>query len=129
MVKNSSSRKMDTPTGASTPRVVKTAGKKSKDAPTGASTPFMVNTARKQSKDAPTGASTPSKGAPQRESFLLYKFVKKGERTISTKQPWLAKPCMTDREVVPGPDYYTIGFGKPARNWRNDNQVDEANLH
>ena len=71
----------------------------------------MVNTACKKSKDAPTCASTPSKGAPQRESFLLYKFVKKGERTISTKQPWLAKPFMTDREVVPGPDYYTSGFG------------------
>ena len=108
MVRNSSSRKMDTPW---TPRMVKTTGKKSNDAPTGASTPTMVKTAGKKSKGAPTGASTPSKGAPQRKSFLLYKFGKKGERTISTKNPWLAKPFMTDRYVVPGPDYYTSGFG------------------
>ena len=91
--------------------MVKTTGKKSNDAPTGASTPTMVKTAGKNSKAAPTGASTPSKGAPQRKSFLLYKFGKKGERTISTKNPWLAKPFMTDRYVVPGPDYYTSGFG------------------
>ena len=91
--------------------MVKTTGKKSNDAPTGASTPTMVKTAGKKSKGAPTGASTPSKGAPQRKSFLLYKFGKKGERTISTKNPWLAKPFMTDRYVVPGPDYYTSGFG------------------
>lgn len=107
-MRNSSSRKMDTPW---TPRMVKTTGKKSNDAPTGASTPTMVKTAGKKSKGAPTGASTPSKGAPQRKSFLLYKFGKKGERTISTKNPWLAKPFMTDRYVVPGPDYYTSGFG------------------
>ena len=91
--------------------MVKTTGKKSNDAPTGASTPTMVKTAGKNSKGAPTGASTPSKGAPQRKSFLLYKFGKKGERTNSTKNPWLAKPFMTDRYVVPGPDYYTSGFG------------------
>ena len=91
--------------------MVKTTGKKSNDAPTGASTPTMVKTAGKKSKGAPTGASTPSKGAPQRKSFLLYKFGKKGERTISTKNPWLAKPFMTDRYVVPGPDYYASGFG------------------
>ena len=91
--------------------MVKTTGKKSNDTPTGASTPTVVKTAGKASKDAPTGASTPSKGAPQRKSFLLYKFGKKGERTISTKDPWLAKPFMTDRYVVPGPDYYTSGFG------------------
>ena len=108
MVRNSSSRKTDTPW---MPRIVKTTGKKSNDAPTGASTPTMVKTAGKKSKGAPTGASTPSKGAPQRKSFLLYKFGKKGERTISTKNPWLAKPFMTDRYVVPGPDYYTSGFG------------------
>ena len=108
MVRNSSSRKMDTPW---TPRMVQTTGKKSNDAPTGASTPTMVKTAGKKSKGAPTGASTPSKGAPQRKSFLLYKFGKKGLRTISTKNPWLAKPFMTDRYVVPGPDYYTSGFG------------------
>ena len=89
--------------------MVKTTGKKSNDAPTGASTPTMVKTAGK--KGAPTAASTPSKGAPQRKSFLLYKFGKKGERTISTKNPWLAKPFMTDRYAVPGPDYYTSGFG------------------
>ena len=88
MVRNSSSRKTDTPW---TPRMVKTTGKKS--------------------NDAPTGASTPSTGAPQRKSFLLYKFGKKGERTTSTKNSWLAKPFMTDRYVVPGPDYYTSGFG------------------
>ena len=64
-----------------TPSMVKTTGKKSIDAPTGASTPTMVKTAGKKSKGAPTGASTPSKGAPQRKSFLLYKFGKKGERT------------------------------------------------
>ena len=108
MVRNSSSRKMDTPW---TPRMVKTTGKKSNDAPTGASTPTMVKTAGKKSKGAPTGASTPSKGAPQRKSFLLYKCVKKGLRTMSTKNPWLAKPFMTDRYVFPGPDYYTSGFG------------------
>ena len=107
-MRNSSSRKMDTPW---TPRMVKTTGKKSNDAPTGASTPTMVKTAGKKSKGAPTGASTPSKGAPQRKSFLLYKFGKKGERTISTKNPWLAKPFMTDRYVVPGPDYAASGFG------------------
>ena len=91
--------------------MVKTTGKKSNDAPTGASTPTMVKTAGKKSKGAPTGASTPSKGAPQRKSFLLYKFGKNGRRTLSTKKPWLAKPFMTDRYVVPGPDYYTSGFG------------------
>ena len=108
MVRNSSSRKMDTPW---TPRMVQTTGKKSNDAPTGASTPTMVKTAGKKSKGSPTGASTPSKGAPQRKSLLLYKFGKKGLRTISTKNPWLAKPFMIDRYVVPGPDYYTSGFG------------------
>ena len=107
-MRNSSSRKMDTPWA---PRMVKTTGKRSNGAPAGASTPTMVKTAGKKSKGAPTGASTPSKGAPQRKSFLLYKFGKKGERTISTKNPWLAKPFMTDRYVVPGPDYYTSGFG------------------
>ena len=108
MVRNSSSRKMDTPW---TPRMVQTTGKKSNDAPTGASTPTMVKTAGKKSKGAPTGASTPSKGAPQRKSFLLYKFGKKGLRTLSTKNPWLAKPFMTDRYVVPGPDCYADPFG------------------
>ena len=102
MARNCSSRKMDTPW---TPRMVKTTGKKSNDAPTGASTPTMVKTAGKKSKGAPTGASTPSK------SFLLYKFGKKGLRTLSTKNPWLAKPFMTDRYVVPGPDYYAGVFG------------------
>ena len=91
--------------------MVQTTGKKSNDAPTGASTPTMVKTAGKKRKGAPTGSSTPSKGAPQRKSFLLYKFGKKGLRTLSTKNPWLAKPFMTDRYVVPGPDYYTSGFG------------------
>ena len=91
--------------------MVKTTGKKSIDAPTGASTPTMVKTAGKKSKGAPTGASTPSKGAPQRKSFLLYKLGTEGDRTISTKDPWLAKPFMTDRYVVPGPDYYISGFG------------------
>ena len=91
--------------------MVKTTRKKSNDAPTGASTPTMVKTAGKNSKAAPTGASTPSKGAPQRKSFLSYKLWKKGERTNSTKDPWLAKPFMIGRYVVPGPDYYTSGFG------------------
>ena len=107
-MRNSSSRKMDTPW---TPRMVKTTGKRSNDAPTGASTPTMVKTAGKKSKGAPTGASTPSTGVPQRKSFLLYKFGQKGERTNSTKNAWLAKPFMTGRYVVPGPDYYTSGFG------------------
>ena len=96
--------------------MVKTTGKKSNAAPTGASTPTMVKTAGKKSKGPRQvcglfGPSTPSKGAPQRKSFLSYKFGKKGERTISTKQPWLAKPFMTDRGVVPGPAYYPSGFG------------------
>ena len=108
MARNSSSRKTD---AHWTPRMAKTTGKKSTNGPTGISTSTMVKTAGKKSKGAPTGASTPSKGAPQRKSFLLYKFGKKGERTNSTKNAWLAKPFMTDRYVVPGPDYYTSGFG------------------
>ena len=108
MVRKRPSRKMDTPW---TPRMVKTTGKKSNGAPTGASTPTMVKTPGKKSKGAPTGASTPSKGTPQHKSFLWYKSGKKGERTISTKSPWLAKPFMTGRYVVPGPDYHTCGFG------------------
>ena len=91
--------------------MVKTTGKKSIDAPTGASTPTMVKKAGKKSEGAPTGASTPSTGAPQRKSFLLYKMGTEGDRAISTKDPWLAKPFMTDRYVVPGPDYYISGFG------------------
>ena len=96
--------------------MVKTTGKKSNAAPTGASTPTMVKTAGKKSKGPRQvcglfGPSTPSKGAPQRKSFLLYKCGKQGERTNSTKNPWLAKPFMIGRYVVPGPDYYTSGFG------------------
>ena len=91
--------------------MVKTTGKKSNGAPTGASTPTMAKTPGKKSKGAPTGASTPSKGQGKRKSFLLYKFGKQGERTNCTKNPWLAKPFMIGRYVVPGPDYYTSGFG------------------
>ena len=126
MVRNSSSRKMDTPW---TPRMVQTTGKKSNGVPTGASTPTMVKTAGKKSKGAPTGASTPSKGAPQRKSFLLYKFGKKGLRTLSTKNP-LAGQTFHDRPLcLPWARLLHKRLWRPARNWRNDNQVDEASAY
>ena len=56
MVRNSSSRKKDTPW---TTRMEKTTFKKSNDAPSGSSTPTMVKTAGKKSKGAPTGSGGP----------------------------------------------------------------------
>ena len=106
MVKKSSST---TNARTSAPIVEKTAAKKRNHAPIGASTPIAAKTVGKKSNDA-AGSSTPSAGASQRRSFLRYKY-ERGCRACSTKRAWLARPFMTDRDVVPGPAYWASGFG------------------